>query len=458
MKRRNQLLKGHNRTRGKTWASAAVAVTMVTGLSYAASPLPVASAASETPVTLTWQMWGGGQADINAWDHDASIVHSEFPWITVDLTYDQPFGNYFTKFPTEIASNTEPDLVAIQSLRATGFQAGFLPLTTAELESDGLPGFNLMNFNQGILGGLQNTSGQQIALPYDFGPLMVYYNKSEFLKYKVPLPTIGWTWSQFNTDAALMTKNSAGLVYGYINDPYLDEFIGYAVDHGVSYLKNGQLDIDTPAMAAQLANYVASVKANESPLPPSNAAETSWDVYQWLDGVGAMYIDGPWDMIFDLSSLKSGTANFKVGIAPLPVGPNGKSVSILAGSGFGISPDLYKDHPGMNKSVLLSDAIKAIEGLTSPTAEQFLASQGRAFSARTAQQKYWVGTVEGLGVANVTANMDAALQNSVAYVTTNKWNGTTDAFDSEIVGVMQGSITPHAALAYTQANQGTPAA
>jgi hypothetical protein len=54
--------------------------------------------------------------------------------------------------------------------------------------------------------------------------------------------------------------------------------------------------------------------------------------------------------------------------------------------------------------------------------------------------------------------MDAQLQDSVAYVTTNKWNGTTDAFNNEIVGVMQGSITPQAALAYVQANQGTPAA
>ena len=78
-----------------------------------------------------------------------------------------------------------------------------------------------------------------------------------------------------------MTKNSGGSVYGYINDPYLDEFIAYAVDHGASYLKNGKLDIDTPAMASLLASYVASVKANESPLPPSNAPETNWDLYQW---------------------------------------------------------------------------------------------------------------------------------------------------------------------------------
>src|SRR5271155_4099650 len=139
MKPRKPSPAGRYYPRGTTLGSAAVAVTMLTGLCYAASPLPVASAATETPVTLSWQMWAGSQAEITAWDHDAAIVHSEFPWITVNLTYDQPFGNYFTKFPTEIASNTEPDLVAIQSLRTTGFQGGLLPLTTAELDSDGMP-------------------------------------------------------------------------------------------------------------------------------------------------------------------------------------------------------------------------------------------------------------------------------------------------------------------------------
>ena len=108
--------------------------------------------------------------------------------------------------------------------------------------------------------------------------------------------------------------------------------------------------------------------------------------------------------------------------------------------------------------MLLSDAVKAIEGLTSPTAEQFLSSEGRAFSARTAEQKYWFSTVGAQGVTNSTTDMDAQLQNSVAYVTTNKWNGTTVAFDNEVVGVMQGSITPQTALAYVQANQGVPAA
>ena len=53
--------------------------------------------------------------------------------------------------------------------------------------------------------------------------------------------------------------------------------------------------------------------------------------------------------------------------------------------------------------------------------------------------------------------MDYQLKDSVAYVTTNKWNGISNAFNSQIIGVMQGSITPMAALKYTQDNQGVPA-
>ena len=204
------------------------------GTGAAASARRVSASTAETPVTLSWQMWASSASEITAWDHDASIVHSEFPWITVKLTYDQPWNSYWVKFPTEIASNTEPDLVAVQRLRTTGFQSGFLPLTTAELTSDGLSGFKLTDYDQGILNGLKNSLGQQVALPYDFGPYFLFYNKTEFLKYKVPLPHPGWTWSQLYADCALMTKNSGGSVYGYLDTPYIDDFLNYAVDEGAS--------------------------------------------------------------------------------------------------------------------------------------------------------------------------------------------------------------------------------
>lgn len=435
-------------------------VTMVAALSYVAVPATPASAApGQTPVTLTWQMWTGSQAEVNAWDHDAAIVHSMFPWITVKLSFSPAWPTYWVKFPVEISSNTEPDLVAIQSLRTTGFQAGFVPVTTSELTSDGIPGFSLMDYNQGILNGLKNSAGQQVALPYDFGPIMVFYNKTIFEKYHVPLPANNWTWSQFNKDVATINKDSDGAIYGYADDPYIDEFLDFATDEGAHYLNSkGQLDINTPQLAALLAKYVAPVKEGLAPLPPSNAIGGSWAEQQWEAGAAAIYLDGPWDMINDIAAVKAGIEKFQIGIAPLPAGAGGASVSLLAGSGFGISKNLYKNHPGVDKSQLFADAVKAIEGLTSVPAEQFLSTEGRAFSARTAQQKYWFRTVASQGVPNAVSAMDYQLKDSVGYVTTNKWNGTSNAFNSQIIGVMQGSISPMAALTYTQDNQGAPAA
>jgi len=443
-----------------TFAAMALSATLVSGLAYVIVPATEANAAAmgETPVTLSWQMWTGGQADINAWDHDASIVHQLFPWITVKLTFDPAWPTYWVKFPVEISSNTEPDLVAVQSLRTTGFQGGFMPLTTGELTTDGLSGFNLMDYDQGILNGLKNTSGQQIALPYDFGPVLVFYNKTVFLKYHIALPTDGWTWSQFDQDVATINKDSSGAIYGYADDPYIDEFLTFATDEGAHYLNaQGQLDIATPQMANLLTQYVAPVKEGLAPLPPANAISGSWAIQQWEAGAAAIYLDGPWDLIGDISAVKAGIEKFQIGIAPLPVGPSGRSVSLLAGSGFGISNDLYNNHPGIPKAELLADAIKAIEGLTSPQAEEFLGSEGRAFSGRTAEQKYWFQTAASQGVPNAVSAMDYQLEDSVAYVTTNKWNGTSNAFNSQIIGVMQGSITPMAALQYTQNNQGVPA-
>jgi len=297
-------------------------------------------------------------------------------------------------------------------------------------------------------------------LPYDFGPLIVFYNKTIFLKYHIPLPTNNWTWAQFYKDVATVNKDSDGAIYGYADDPYIDEFLAFAADQGARWLNSsGALDINTPQMASLLAQYVAPVKEGLAPLPPSNASFTgTWAGQQWEAGAAAIYVDGPWNLISDITAVKAGIERFQIGVAPLPVGPSGKSVSILAGSGFGISKNLFKNHPGMNQAELLSDAIKAIEGLTGPQAEQFLASAGRAFSARTAQQKYWFQTIAGLGVPNAVSAMDSQLTNSIAEVTTNKWNGTANAFDGQIIGVMQGSITPMAALNYTQNNQGAPAA
>lgn len=433
--------------------------TMVTGVAYFAMPASSVSIAGHQRVTLGWEMWVGNKADIDAWNHVASFVHKQYPWITVKLTYQLSWPDYWVKLPVQISSNTMPDIVANQSLRTTGFQSAFLPVSTSQLVSLGIPHFSLKHFNQGILNGMRNSNGQLVGLPYDFGPVLMFYNKSAFQKYNIPLPTNNWTWAQFDRAVAAFKQNSNGAMYGYAVAPFFDDYLDYLTDWGGTYLApNGQLKLNTPENAKLLDQYVAPVKQGLAALPPANATtQAGWAQQQWQAGQAAMYIDGPWSLLGDIAAVKGGSNKFEIGIAPLPVGPTGKSMSLVAGSGFGISKNLFKNHRGVSRSELLADSIKAIELLTGPQAEQYLGTAGRALPARIAQQKYWFQTVAAQGVPDAKSVLDFQLKSSVPYRTTNKWNGTSNAFNSQIVGVMQGSIKSIDALDYTQNNQGAPA-
>ena len=45
------------------------------------------------------------------------------------------------------------------------------------------------------------SDGQQIAIPYDFGPLVVFYNKDLFAKAGLKEPSTTWTTDEFEADA-----------------------------------------------------------------------------------------------------------------------------------------------------------------------------------------------------------------------------------------------------------------
>src|SRR4029079_3837240 len=86
-------------------------VSLVAGLS---------SLASAAPVTLTWFMWSGSDAERAAWQKFAVMVTAKYPDIKVQLD-TAAWPDYWTKLPTLAASNTLPDIVSLQSLRAPGF-------------------------------------------------------------------------------------------------------------------------------------------------------------------------------------------------------------------------------------------------------------------------------------------------------------------------------------------------
>ncbi|HWJ72834.1 MAG TPA: sugar ABC transporter substrate-binding protein [Kaistia sp.] len=366
--------------------------------------LVLSTAARAEPVTLTWFMWSGSDAEVAAWKHVAGLVTEKYPDIKIEFQ-TASWPDYWTKLPALAASGQLPDIISLQSMRTPGFANLFEPLD-AYAKKDS---FDLAAFDTSIIQGLTDDGGLR-ALPYDFGPMVMFYNQDMFQKYKVEEPKVGWTNDDFLKAAKALTVDGN---YGTAQS-VPDVFFAYARSAGANYLKDGALDLTNEPLKAAFQSYVDVVaKDKVAPLFPASGTPSGAQANgRFVAGSVGMYVDGPWSLINVKDSVK-----FKVGIAPLPAGAAG-SISLSAGSGFGISSS------GKHKD----EAWKAIQVLTGPEAEEYLASNGRAFAARNAQQKFWYESA-AKGVANAQPTIEAALKTAEPYKTTAEWNTVSQLFE-----------------------------
>ena len=263
-------------------------------------------AARAEAIKLTWFMWSGSEPEVIAWKHVAALVTEKYPDITVEFQTTS-FPDYWTKLPALAAAGKLPDIVSLQSLRAPGF-AGLMEPLDDRIRAEG---FDIASFEPSILKGLQRN-GHRFALPYDFGPLVLYYNHDLFVREGVKLPVPGWTEAEFMAAARALTK---GGNYGFaVSEP--DAFIAFARSKGARYLTDrGELDLTNSGLKSAFAQYAALVsEAKVAPLFPASGTQSSAVANgRFTAGNVAMYVDGPWQLI----NIKK-KANFTVGVAPLP--------------------------------------------------------------------------------------------------------------------------------------------
>ncbi|MGA8113657.1 MAG: sugar ABC transporter substrate-binding protein [Actinocatenispora sp.] len=372
---------------------------------------------SEDDGHLTWFMWTGSQEEVAAWKHVAGLVTKKYPDIHISFTTTS-FGDYFTKLKAEAASDSLPCLISLQSQHAAGFGELFEPLGPYLKGSDG------QGFDDTIMSGLK-TGGAQRALPYDYGPYLLYYNKDMFAAAGAKQPTPDWTMDDFT--AAMKKLGPKGLAAF----PYPDSWLPFAVNEGHQYVSDsGQLQLTDPGVVKSFGWYSDLVhKYHYAPQVPATK-DLTWPTSQFQAGNAAMAMDGPWDLINTKNSVK-----FTFGLAPIP-SVDGTSTTLVAGSGF-----------GMSKSCPAKDsAAKAIKVMTGPGAEKYLAEQGRAFPARVDQQKYWYSNA----VPGSKPALDAALKNAQPFRTTGSWDEVGQLMTQYGVPALNGAKSPGQALRSVQ--------
>ncbi|MGK9147673.1 sugar ABC transporter substrate-binding protein [Plantibacter flavus] len=337
---------------------------------------------SQSEDSLVWSMWISGQEDQAAWQTVADDVKAADK---IDVTIQgSPFTDYWTKLRTQLSTGSAPCIVTVQSLRAANYTDVLLPLD--DLAESG--GTALDEFDTTALDAMK-VDGKLYALPYDTGPLVMFYNKDLFAEAGVAEPQPGWTVDDFEAAGAALKTAGKQLYATSVEDLYLESMI-LSYNGGRVITDDGELDVTNAAFAEGL-DWLAGLV--EEGYATQASADGSADDNAFINGQAATFVDGPWSLLNT-----KGKATFDVGVVTLPAGSAPATFS--AGSGFGISKECA--YP--------EQAYQAITTMTSDAVLSKLGEEGRAFPSRTASQSAWF---DNAGIAGVDTSFAAAQEGSV---------------------------------------------
>jgi multiple sugar transport system substrate-binding protein len=395
----------------------------------ASTPQASAPAPSELSADLTFQFWIAGDADKKAWETVTAVAMSDHPGLKITVQ-GTPWPDYWTKIGNQLSNTGAPCIVGMQSLRLAAYADQLVPIDDLMTKY----GVKAADFDKSIFDSMKH-GGKQVALPYDFGPLVVYYNRDSFKAANIAEPKPGWTLDDFTKAATALTT---GGKFGFTTASIDQEYLSWVLDlSGAEVLDaNGKLAVNSPAFVDGYKKYVDLMRSSIA--PPVTVA--GYDGYlnmltAWTSGTAAMYVDGPWMVISNRDAVK-----FDMGMAPMPAGPGG-SKHYTAGSGFGISKQCATPEA----------AFQAIVSMTSDKALTGLASVGRAYPARPAVADAWYTAAK---IEGARETLDYANSHSVPWLTPPNWVQMADLFDRTGLQALTGELTPEEVLKTVQEQGG----
>ncbi len=407
----------------KRYAKGTLAAVGVSALLVGCSGGASGSGQQDGVTTLTFSMWAGSDAENEALKTLVALVEEENPDIRLELE-TAPFNDYWTKLAAQASGGSEACILGVQSPRTTSIQGLLRPLDDASLEAAGI---DLAEFDPSIVEAT-SVGGEQMAVPYDLGPLIVFYNADAFTAAGLDAPAADWTVEDFTAAAAALSGDGS---YGYAINPSLDTTTAWSLtlagDQGVA--EDGTLQMDSPAMVEAVEFLQGLVAEGSSPQLPATS-----DSYNALNsfvaGDSAMAVDGPWQLAYVAEQV-----GFEFGVATIPAGPDGTSTPV-AGSGYGVSASCA--YP--------EEALRAIATLTGPEAQTALAEMGRAYPARVAEQpSYFHGEFE---VAEET--LSSAGESGQPLRSTANFTQVNTLFNQYAVSALNGDLSASDFLATVQ--------
>jgi multiple sugar transport system substrate-binding protein len=401
---------------------AGVTITAVAALGLLAagcSSGPASSASSGSPaasgghVTLTY--WNGFTGpDGPTVTALVSQFNKTHPNITIKMSI-MPWDVFYQKLLPAFASGNAPDIVAMDTQQLPQYAAKnvFLPLTSYYS--------NAANDTSALVAGAvagTKVNGTEYAVPANFAPLMLYWNKKLFAAAHISGPP--QNWAQWQAD---VVKLSHG---------------GSSPQYGMALAENNTIPM-WPILLWENGGGVTNPDATQGMLsdPASVGAVTQWSQLVLKDGIApqnitgaeadslfqaqkaAMEMNGPW------ATTGYQSAGVDFGLAPIPAGPQ-KTVTLADVVAMSVNA---KDNPSQVSA-----------------AETFMTW----WNSKSTQVDYavhtgFVPTITGVTAADLAANPDVAQFESVEGTAqpynlgTQYTNIETNTWEPAIEKILQGA-------------------
>jgi multiple sugar transport system substrate-binding protein len=403
------------RIAGVTIAAMAALGLLAAGCSSgpASSASSGSSAASGGHVTLTyWNGFTGPDGPtVTALVNQFNKTH---PDITIKMSI-MPWDVFYQKLLPAFASGNAPDIVAMDTQQLPQYAAKnvFLPLTSYYSDA----GNDTSALVAGAVAGTK-VNGTEYAVPANFAPLMLYWNKKLFAAAHISGPP--QNWAQWQAD---VVKLSHG---------------GSSPQYGIALAENNTIPM-WPILLWENGGGVTNPDATQGMLsdPASVGAVTQWSQLVLKDGItpqnitgaeadslfqaqkAAMEMNGPW------ATTGYQSAGVDFGLAPIPAGPQ-KTVTLADVVAMSVNA---KDNPAQVSA-----------------AETFMTW----WNSKSTQVDYavhtgFVPTVTGVTAADLAANPDVAQFESVEGTAqpynlgTQYTNIETNTWEPAIEKILQGA-------------------
>jgi multiple sugar transport system substrate-binding protein len=315
----------HHKKRRMGVLLGALALTLTLGLATAcssgggsASPSSGGGSGSGSGsghVTLTY--WNGFTGpDEPAVQALVAQFNRTHPNITIQMSI-MPWDAFYEKLLPALAAGNGPNLVAMdtQQLPQYATKNVFLPLTSyyADQAND------TSVLVPGAVAGTK-VGGTEYAVPANFAPLMLYWNKTLFAKAGIAGPPANW--AQWESDVVKLSHGGKSPQYGIAlaenNTIPMWPILLWGNGGGVTNAGATQGMLSSPASVSAVSQW-SDLVIKDGIAPPNITGAEADSLFQAQKA--AMEMNGPW------ATTGYKTAGVDFGLAPIPAGPT-KTVTL----------------------------------------------------------------------------------------------------------------------------------